>query len=179
MSLPLPTVERINELFSYDPESGVLRWRVSPARNVKAGAVAGCPDSCGYLVVQLDGKRLKVHRVIWLLQTGEWPEAEIDHINGIRDDNRFANLRQATRQENKCNSLKHANNTSGYKGVHWDKGTRKWRAQVYEGGKKFHLGLFETPEEAHAAYVAEAQKRHGVFANDGVAQMAWPAWLTA
>jgi hypothetical protein len=114
--------------------------------------------SRGYLGVRLiyGGKpyRLYVHRIVWAMAHGSWPENEIDHINGIRDDNRLANLREATRHENQHNLPKPITNTSGYPGVDWDKASYKWRARVVLDGREFHIGQFADQDAAYRAYCA-------------------------
>lgn len=92
---------------------------------------------------------------------------EVDHINGIRSDKRWVNLRDATRGENMCNFLQRSNNRSGYKGVCWHKHTGKWVAQISLNKKVQHLGLFDDPVKAHVVYVEAAKRLHGEFANDG------------
>lgn len=163
-SKPLPSVERVRELLSYDPETGELRWRVSRCK-ARAGAVAGTLTSSGYRTICLDGQTLKAHRLAWLLAHGEDPGSlEIDHKNGDKSDNRLANLRLATRKQNGGNVGTIATNTSGFGGVYWHKQRSKWRSQIRHNGRRISLGLFVTPEEAHAAYVAAAEQLRGEFA---------------
>lgn len=153
---------RLREVLSYDPETGEFFWLVG-IKGVCAGDRAGgLSRSRGYWRIQLDGQRHTAHRLAWLYMTGEWPRDQIDHINGIRTDNRFANLREATNAQNGANSSKRENTTSKYKGV--DRRGKRWRAQIRSGGKKYCLGMFDTPEEAYAAYCAAARKFHGEFA---------------
>ncbi len=136
------TVERAREIFRYDPESGTLSWATRRSGPVIPGREAGSTDAHGYRVV-CTGKRVyKVHRVAWLLTHGEWPPGPIDHINGIRHDNRITNLRIATAQSNPQNiRLPQRNNTSGYLGVSWSKHRRKWLAQIgTDGGKSRPIG---------------------------------------
>jgi len=90
--------------------------------------------------------------------TGEWPEADIDHKNGNKADNRFVNLRAVTRTVNSHNRCKRNDNKSGYKGVSWHKRTSKWVAQIQNAGTRKHLGLFDTPEDAYNVYCAAAKQ---------------------
>lgn len=152
------TAEQLRELLDYDPESGRFTWRVAlPGQ--KAGSPAGCLDSYGYVVIRIDGANRKAHRLAWLIAYGEWPDDQIDHINGDRSDNRIANLRSLTNQGNQQNRrTAHRGNSSGLLGVSPKRG--KWRAQIKVDGKKRHLGLFDTPEAAHAAYLEAKRKLH-------------------
>ena len=95
---------------------------------------------------------------------GHWPEKEIDHINCVKDDNRIANLRIATRGDNCHNSSKPRNNTSGFKGVDYHKHTKKWRARITVNDGQISLGYYHTPEEAHQAYCRKAKELFGEFA---------------
>ncbi|QQK04793.1 HNH endonuclease [Burkholderia anthina] len=165
------TADALRELFTYEPDTGILRWKVDRPRGVKAGDEAGCAfiASCGkkYRRISIRGKYHGAHLVIWCLQTGVWPDHEIDHRDNDGLNNRWANLRAATRKQNSKNRTMPSNNTSGYKGVNFDKKARKWVAQIGSDGKKIYLGRFEDPKEAHAAYCAAADKLHGEFANHG------------
>ena len=166
---PLPTVEELRAALDYDPDTGTLAWRVRddvpPKWNGRyAGRVVNCAHNEGYIVVTLHKRRHLAHRVAWAMRHGRWPEGQIDHINGQRDDNRAANLREATHAENGRNAKRPAHNTSGYKGVSWHKLHRTWRATIKVDQRAVHLGYFATREEAHAAYIAAAQRHHGEFA---------------
>lgn len=158
------TAERVRELFNYCPETGILTNRVKRVR-VQAGSPAGCPGSHGYLAVGFDGgpSRL-VHRIIWLWMTGEWPQHQIDHVDGDRKNNRWANLREATRSQNIVNRGPNKNNRCGLKGVFFHSQAQKWRARLYHNKTMHELGLHSTPEAAHAAYARAARKIHGPFA---------------
>lgn len=156
------SVDRLRELLSYDHNTGVMTWKVDRS-NFRAGAVAGTPDRKGYLRFQLDKKRYSVHRVAYAIYTGEWPSGQIDHIDGDPANNRIANLRVATGNQNMWNRRKPAANTSGYKGVSFRKDLRRYQAYVAAHGKMRHIGYFDTAEEASAAYRAAAQRLHGEF----------------
>ena len=120
--------------------------------------VAGC-KSRGYIVVRVDLVLHQAHRLAWLYVHGSWPVDQIDHINCDPSDNRICNLREATPAQNQANTRSYAK--SGFKGVR--KNFSKWNA--YIGGRTFkHLGSFDTPEEANAAYLTAARARSGEFA---------------
>lgn len=114
-------------------------------------------------------KTVRLHRVIMERMLGKPipSNVEIDHINGNGLDNRRGNLRLASKSQNSKNRPLYANNTSGYKGVSWAKTVKKWRAEIRVNGQGIYLGIFDTPEEAHAAYCEAAKKYHGEFANFG------------
>ena len=120
----------------------------------------------GYNQICFQKKSLRAAIVAWAWMTGEWPDAVIDHINGDKRDDRWTNLRLATPAENNANKGMQKNNTSGFKGVVWLKNEGKWRAMLQRrrGEKGIYLGMFETAEEAHAAYVAEVRRVYGEFA---------------
>lgn len=158
------TCERLREILYYDVGTGVFIWKISRRGPVKVGDVAGSPDSKGYRAIKIDGHLYRSHRLAWFYQTGEWPNGEIDHINGVRSDNRFANLREATHSENMRNVGRRADNASGFKGVCWDRHRRRWLAQITMNGKMKFLGYFDAPEEAYAAYCATSKEHHGEFA---------------
>jgi hypothetical protein len=153
--------ERLRELLAYDPETGEFTNRGRRGNTGRAGKAAGSRNSRGYVTVSIGGYNYLAHRLAWIYVTGTWPVAEIDHINGDGADNRFANLREATRGENARNRARQ-NNTSGFKGV-VGRGTR-WEAKIYYDGREIYLGTFATPEEAHAAYAKAALEHHGEFA---------------
>jgi hypothetical protein len=156
-------LERLRAEAEYDPVTGVLRWLPRPgehAWNARcAGRSVGSADGSGYLQTGWHGRRTRVHRLAFALHHGRWPVGEIDHINGNRADNRAANLREATRSQNMANTPVRRDSRSGVKGVRRHRAGR-WVASI--GGS--HLGVFDTPEAAHAAYCAAAKRRHGEFA---------------
>ena len=160
---PLPPVEYIRELLDYDPETGEFRWRV--ARRSPAGSLAGTTNRSRHCQIKVDGRLLRAHRLAWYVTYGVDPgELEVDHINGDPADNRLCNLRLATHAENSRNRRKHVCRADGLKGAYWHKGTGRWIAQVTKDGTHHWLGSYDTPEEAHAAYVAAANELHGEFA---------------
>ena len=151
----------VAQKLAYDPESGVIRWINSPAGWIEGGAEAGSiHKASGYRHIGLGGKKYRAHRLAWLLHHRQWPTAEIDHINGDRLDNRMANLRLATYAQNQQNRSRDKRNKSGFTGVSWDRGTQKWRAKICIDRRQVHLGVFDTAEEAAAAYAAAKAELH-------------------
>ena len=159
------TQERVRDLFLYDPESGLLTNRASRGR-ARGGDEAGGLSQKGYRHVSIDGVTYRGHRVIWLWVYGSWPTQAIDHINGVKDDNRIVNLRDATLTENQRNRRTPDNNTSGVQGVSWKKKARKWQASIKLGGKVRHLGYFDDLSDAREARKL-AEYRHNFHANHG------------
>lgn len=152
----------VRQRFSYDPLTGQLTWReVKRNRAAKRwiGKPAGSKNQHGYVQVQVDGRMYQAHRLIWLYVYGEIPEY-IDHVNGAREDNRLANLRACRAFENQQNRKRHENTTTGYTGVIVDKRRGKFVAKIGFLGKQKHLGSFNTPQEAHAAYLAAKRSIH-------------------
>ncbi|AZS78768.1 HNH endonuclease [Achromobacter spanius] len=155
----LPSFDEISALLAYDPATGVLRWRVNCRGTVRAGNVAGCQYSNGYVMVSVLGRRFLAHRLAWLLATGAWPNSEIDHLDGDRANNRISNLRDVSHLTNMQNRrMANSDNTSGFLGASPYKG--RWKAQIKIVGKVRYLGMFDSPEAAHAAYIEAKRKLH-------------------
>lgn len=149
-------------LFTYDAVSGVITWAVSRC-SVKAGQVAGSLTREGYIRVPLRGKFVQAHRLAWLLHYGEWPKWTIDHINGIRDDNRLCNLRDVSSQVNSQNQRSaKRHNKLGVMGVYQT--YNRFVARIGSNGKNTYLGSFATAELAHATYIAAKREMHEGFA---------------
>lgn len=166
------TAAALREALEYDPQTGVFRWRHRPnaraCENTRfAGRVAGSVNSEGYSEIRLNGARLLAHRAAWLFIYGEWPQLQIDHLNGQRGDNRILNLRLASNRQNKWNSRTPKNNRCGAKGVRQCPVTLKWRAAIHKDGTTYHLGYHASRETASAAYLAKARELFGEFANAG------------
>jgi hypothetical protein len=157
------TQAQLREVLYYDPETGFFTRLVRGGR-CPVGDVAGYVRPDGYRIIRVKGRNYRASRLAWLYMTGEWPAAYVDHINCVRYDNRWINLRPADATQNMGNARKAADNTSGYKGVCWVAYRRKWKAQIGRNGESRHLGYFDCPAAAHAAYVAAAEKRFGEFA---------------
>lgn len=159
------TAERLREVLTYDADTGEFRWRVRPSNRVRVGDVAGHLEPFrGYVLLRIDGRMYLGHRLAWLYAHGSWPTLQIDHRDGDRANNRIANLREATQVQNSANMKRRPNNTSGFKGVTWDKSRRMWMAQIRAYGVHRVLGHFDAPQDAHAAYVAAAERYFGEFA---------------
>ena len=147
---PLPSIERLNELYLYDSNTGIVTRKVRNNR-YKAGSIVGTIDR-GYVCAFIDYKKYKLHRIVWKLHTGNDPYPyEIDHINRKRDDNRIVNLRLVSGMDNMANQGIRCNNTTGYKGV--CKRGNRYDAKVTRNKKTYYFGTFDTPEEAHKAII--------------------------
>jgi hypothetical protein len=152
--------KQLKELLDYDSDTGLFTWRISPSNSIKKKQVAGTKNTNGHIQIKVFGKRYFAHRLAWLFTNGNWPPMMIDHINGIRDDNRIANLRQVTASENGHNQTKpHSRTKSGYLGVSWIKSRNKWQAGLGINGKYKFLGYFDDAKSAHAEYL-RAKKIH-------------------
>lgn len=145
------TQERLKELFDYN-QDGYLVWKKTTSNRVVVGSIAGRKTDTGYISIGLNGKHQRAHRLIYLWHHGELPVGDIDHINGIRDDNRIENLRFATRSQNNANSRVDRNSISGVKGVHWNKRDGNWIARINIKPKAIWIGTFATIELASEAY---------------------------
>lgn len=143
--------EVVRSSLHYCPDSGEF---------TRAGLAAGGQDGLGYVRIRVDGNKYKAHRLAWLYVFGEWPVGMIDHINGIRSDNRLCNLRDVGRAANIQNQRRpRSDNTSGYLGVSLHR-SGKWKASIQANGKYVYLGLFVSKEDARDAYVQAKRKLH-------------------
>lgn len=181
---PLPTPEQLRQLLRYEPETGKLFWRERGLEWFSDGAKAAvharnmwnarwaeaealtATTANGYLHGNILGVKIMAHRACLTIINGEWPAGDVDHINGIRDDNRADNLRLATRTQNLRNAKKSAKNTSGHTGVYWSRDCQKWCVKIRHGGINHHLGVFATIDEAVAVRRA-AETQHGYHPNHG------------
>jgi len=155
------TKEQLKEVLDYSPETGVWVWKKATRKGF-TGKRAG-QLSRGYRYIRLFGRLYLEHRLAFLYMEGEIPPQQVDHINRVRADNRWDNLRHASHTEN-CHNMWSNRNTSGVKGVSWDKKNSKWLAQISVNGKQMNLGRFATKEEAAAAHKSAAKVLHGSFA---------------
>lgn len=163
------TQSRLKEYLRYESESGLFFWNVDKGINALEGKRAGTIRPNGYIQIWFDGKGYLAHRLAWLYVHGEFPPAQIDHINGQKSDNRLANLRSASGSQNQANVAKNNRNKCGFKGVYLHKASGLYQARISVPmkGKQRSLGYFKSPELAHQAYVRAASEVYGEFANFG------------
>ena len=159
----MKTLDELKQLLEYRPKEGAFYWRVNH-RHPKAriGMRAGRINALGRMQIGIDKKQLFVHRLVWLFETGEWPQGMLDHINGNPLDNRFVNLRPTDHVQNGQNQQAHRpkNKSAKLLGVSWHKTKKKYIASIKVRGCKKHLGYFDDAPAAHAAYVTAKRIYH-------------------
>lgn len=157
------TIERLKQVLYYDPESGI--WtRLSCSSERWIGRHAGNENQVnGYRQIRIDGKLYRSNRLAWFYMTGKWPVYIVDHANRNRSDDRWINLRLATRSENGINTNISKNNKSGHTGVSWKKSCNKWVVQIGINRKAKHIGLYDSLDEAILAYQKTAKDLFGEF----------------
>lgn len=153
----------LQRAFEYNCETGEIRWKIKPSKNIQIGSLAGHKSKLGYVQIGINGKLYLAHRLAWLLFYKEIPPKMLDHINGDKADNRIVNLRAASNAENMRNMGKTGRNKTGYKGVSFNKKLNKYVASIGYNMKTIYLGLHQTPEDAHAAYCEAAKRLHGSY----------------
>ena len=152
------THSKLKEVVEYDPVSGLFARLTRFSSNALIGPISIKPDSNGYIRVMLYGVRYKAHRLAWFYMTGEWPK-NIDHKDGIRNNNKFSNLRSVTHKINCQNQRKpRTNNSAGALGVHYRRG--KFVADIGVDGRTVHLGAFSNVEDASLSYILAKRKFH-------------------
>lgn len=158
----LITQDELKERLHYDPETGIFTDLKNKNRELNT------IQSRGYIGITILKKQYLAHRLAYLYMTGKWPDCQIDHVNQIKDDNRWSNLRAASISQNMHNVKIRSDNSSGYKGV-WRcyYNNKKWRASIKYNGKKINLGTYNTPEEASEVYKKKAIELMGEFAYTG------------
>jgi hypothetical protein len=164
-------IKKVSEYLDIDTTNGTAIWKKTAWKGKKAGTI----NSRGYIVIQIDKIQYTLHRLIYALMTKRNPRGDIDHLNGIRHDNRFENLRLGNASQNQGNSRLKTNNTSGYKGVFWEAGIQKWSARIKKNGISYWLGAFEDKIDAHKAYCKAAKKLFGKYAYTGTEITLYPA----
>jgi hypothetical protein len=153
------TQARLRELLSYNSENGNFTWLASTSKRIKINDIAGCLSPNNYILIRIDRKLYKAHRLVWFYVYGVWPANHIDHIDGNRSNNRICNLRDVdnainsqnqkrARSDNKCGLLGVMKNGSGF------------QAQIKVNGSSQYLGTFQTPEDAHEAYLSAKREHH-------------------
>ncbi len=163
------TAEFVRQILDYDPETGEFTWRYRPDYppqwNGKwAGKIAGATDAEGRRQIKILGRFYKAHRLAFLIIAGRWPIEQIDHADHDNGNNRWGNLREANNAQNMHNRPAQMNNTSGAKGVWFEKRRCKWVAEIAVNYQHIYLGQFDNIEEASAVYERAALKYHGEFA---------------
>lgn len=162
------TAQRVRELFRYVKSTGLLirrqqvvTYRGGRPRNLAPGTVAGCQHNDGYIYVAIDGRLFLAHRLARLIVTGEWPAREVDHKNGVRNDNRWRNLRGADSAQNRQNTLGQRTRKGPFPGVYAHSRDRgRFVAQIKHEGRVFYLGIYDVPE---VAYLARCFAEHDLF----------------
>jgi hypothetical protein len=159
------TAQRLRELLSYDPETGVFT-RLVARGNSAAGSIAGTLGKAyGYIEIIIDRENYRANRLAWFYMTGEWPQGQVDHINGIRSDDRWMNLRDVPKLTNSHNEVnRRVNNTSGFRGCHQNPSNGRWIAQISVNRETVYLGSFDSGAEAEAVYLAAKRQHHAGFA---------------
>ena len=160
------TYDRLREVLHYDPDTGKFTWLVRSAIRIKLGDVAGTLAN-GYCRIKIDGAIYNASRLAFRYMTGNWPADQMDHINHVRDDNRWINLRDVTHKENHLNRSKQKRNTSGATGVFWEKARNKWKPMLRIDGAMRHLGYYEQIWDAICARKS-AEHKYGYHPNHGI-----------
>lgn len=155
------TAQRLREILSYDPETGLFVYRTQRGRS-RAGSKAGTVQGDGRININLEGRVYRAHRLAWLYMTGEWPAQEIDHKDTDPGNNRWVNLRNTSSTVNKQNIQKAPNGKiySRLLGAHWCKQSRVWKSSIRVNKKRVYLGVFASEQEAHEAYIAAKRIVH-------------------
>lgn len=170
------SIEYINEAVKYDPETGLFFWKERPLghfsseqsfkrwKTVYSGKIAGSLDSDGYIVIRINYEIYFSHRLAWILMTGKWPKSGLDHIDGNPINNKISNLREVNQSQNNCNAKIRRDNSSGLRGVTWDKERNKWQVQLSINKKRVFYARYDSLEDAKISYKKASEKYHGEFA---------------
>lgn len=184
MPKSLPSPELLRKLLRYDADSGTLYWNnrtpdmfedgkrraasICNQWNSKNAGNMALTSTCsgGYRIGAVNGVMVRAHRAVWAINFGYWPNMQIDHINGVRSDNRIENLREVCHQDNMRNIKAPSTNTSGHVGITFLKSEGKWKAGISVDGKTKHLGVFQEKSAAISAR-KDAEAKYGFHENHG------------
>lgn len=150
---------RLRQDLRYDPETGKFTWLMN-THNARTDAEAGHLLKSRYVSIKYRRKSYYAHRLAWLYVHGRWPSECVDHVNGIRDDNRICNLRECTNAENQQNLTSRGKGRSGLTGVIWNKSSGKWEVRIRAAGPQQYFGLFDDKHEAHQVYLKAKARLH-------------------
>ena len=159
------TQERLKEMLSYNSMAGEF-IRIKPLKGNTLYAVVGSTNKDGYISISIDNKRYGAHNLVWLYLYGKFPDLQLDHINGVKDDNRSENLREVSHAENQKNKSLDKRNRFGYPGVREGKKLGTYRAYIGIDKAKLNLGTYKSLEEAIAVRV-QAEIKYGFHENHG------------
>lgn len=165
MTKTILTQKLLKRIFKYNKETGKFT-KLFTSGSTRKGDIAGTTQKNGYIQIEINKKGYKAHRLAWLYVKGYFPKEQIDHINHVRSDNRFLNLRECTNAENAKNNSKHKNNTSGFVGVNFRGDVGMWQARICVNGKRVNLGCFSSKIEAINAR-KNANVKYGYHKNHG------------
>lgn len=157
--MSLTIARAVREALNYNPESGVFSWRIKPSPAIKIGDAAGYNMVGSYCLIGLNGVVYYAHRLAVLCVTGKWPEGEVDHRDGNKENNAWTNLLQCDRTINSQNIREaHSDSSTGFLGV--SRHRSRFDAAIHVNGKRIRLGRYDTPEQAHAAYISAKRQLH-------------------
>lgn len=160
------TADRLREVLQYDPESGFFTWTLNVSSTGRKGGVAGCTNAAGYVLIRIDKKLHLAHRLAFLYVTGQFPLALVDHRDMVKSNNRWTNLRLASKGQNAQNKIAAQSNNrrTGLLGVYWSGQRKEWGAKLVVNRKQLFGGFHATPEMAHQAYI-RLKRTHHPFGN--------------
>jgi hypothetical protein len=157
------SADDVRAILDYDPDTGEFRWKTTRGHAQK-GALAGSKDRKGYITIRVNFTLCYAHRLAWLVTHGFWPENQIDHIDCDKSNNRISNLREATNSQNQANRGIDCRNTSGRKGVSWNKSKGKWEARTRINNEQKFIGYFDDIHSASIAYNSAVSSNFGEYA---------------